>query len=72
MTKSYRVSFRLNAEYDQDLIDRLKQIENRNLSRVLRKIIRENIHKYETDNASDMKKHKIQGQTKAIQWKFPQ
>lgn len=31
-----RISFRLNPEYDQELINRVKSYSNRNLSKILR------------------------------------
>jgi len=54
---NYRVSIRFNSEYDQNLIDKMKQYNNRNLSKVLRAIIREGFN--------NLSKSKIE------KWNFP-
>lgn len=58
MGNSYRTNIRWNPEYDQDVIRRLQAYSNRNLSRELRRIIREHLKYPEkvhalNDNAKD-------------------
>ena len=38
-----RISFKLNREYDTELIQQLEKYKNRNLSQVIRKILRDNL-----------------------------
>ena len=38
-----RISFKLNREYDTELIQQLEKFKNRNLSQVIRKILRDNL-----------------------------
>ena len=58
---NYRVSIRFNSEYDQNLIDKMKQYNNRNLSKVLRAIIREGFNNLSKSNQ----------QSKIEKWNFP-
>lgn len=70
--KSFRINIRWNPEYDQEVINKLKAYSNRNLSKVLRKIIRE--HLTYPDNASsalsDKKVDKI-NKNETVKWNFP-
>ena len=72
-----RISFRLNAEYDQELINRVKSYSNRNLSKTLRKIIREHLQYATLSNElsaplSDTKNKEKQETKKEIpKWNFP-
>jgi hypothetical protein len=43
MDKSFRICVRLNPEYDQPLIEILQTYNNRNLSQIVRKILRDNL-----------------------------
>lgn len=44
MGKSFKISLRFNPEYDQFVINKLQSIkDNRNMSKILRKIIREGL-----------------------------
>lgn len=43
MGNSYRITIRFNPEYDKEIINKLQQYKDRNLSKILRKIIRENL-----------------------------
>jgi len=38
-----RISFKLNREYDTELIKQLEKYKDRNLSQVIRKILRDNL-----------------------------
>jgi len=38
-----RISFKLNREYDTELIQQLEKYKDRNLSQVIRKILRDNL-----------------------------
>ena len=58
---SHRVSIRFNPEYDQDLINKMKQYNNRNLSKILRAMIREGFNKLNQN----------QNQPKIEKWNFP-
>ena len=58
---NYRVSIRFNSEYDQNLIDKMKQYNNRNLSKVLRAIIREGFNNLSKSNQ----------QSRIEKWNFP-
>ena len=50
MGNSYRITIRFNPEYDKEIINKLEQYKNRNLSKILRKLIRENIKNLENCN----------------------
>jgi len=72
-----RISFRLNPEYDQELINRVKSYSNRNLSRILRKILREHLQYATLSNGSSAplseEKNKVIEETKKEipKWNFP-
>jgi len=48
-----RISFRLNPEYDYKLIEILKGYSNRNMSQLIRKILRDNLTSNMSNNASN-------------------
>ena len=48
-----RISFRLNPEYDYKLIEILKGYSDRNMSQLIRKILRDNLISTMSNNASN-------------------
>jgi len=66
--KSYRVTIRFNPEYDQEVINILECLTDRNKSKILRSIIRENI-KVLSDKNINISPSNIT--TKPIVWKIP-
>jgi hypothetical protein len=62
MDKSFRICVRLNPEYDQSLIEILKTYNDRNLSQIIRKILRDNLM---SNTLSDTPKLNI------TKWNFP-
>lgn len=67
-----RISLRLNSEYDDELIKKLELYkDNRNLSKLLRKFIREGFNSM--SDALTQSKEKISDKTeKVIKWpEFP-
>lgn len=77
MGKSYRKTIRFNPEYDESIIKIMEQYKDRNLSQILRKIIRDALlSDNQTNNASDMEKVDINikeeiqtKQEKVIKWR---
>jgi hypothetical protein len=76
MDKNFRISIRFNSEYDYDVIKKLKSYNDRDRSKILRKIIREHLEYNVADNNDDkmadnladkieIKKEKI------VTWNFP-
>lgn len=66
MDKSFRICVRVNPEYDQPLIDILQTYNNRNLSQIVRKILRENLMSDISSNAlSNTPKPNV------TKWNFP-
>lgn len=80
MGDTYRVSIRFNPEYDKTIIETMKTYSSRNLSRELRKIIRENLKSPEkayalSDNKKEQKnmsdKLADKKETTTVKWNFP-
>jgi len=76
---SYRKTIRFNPEYDFDIIEKMKQYTDRNLSKLLRKFIRDGF-KLESATLSALpnKKSDIINQEKKLEtkkeipkWNFP-
>jgi hypothetical protein len=61
--KSFKISLRFNPEYDQEVIKKIESIKgDRNLSRILRKVIRDGLSIIEikqSDALSDKKDHTL-------------
>lgn len=78
MGNSFRVSFRLNPEYDQELIEKIKSYSRRNISKTLRKILREHLQYYNQSNTLFVEKSDItikenkKKKEKVVKWNFPQ
>ena len=74
MGRSYRVTVRFNPEYDDEVIKLLEQYKDRNLSKVLREIIRNNLLSAPLSAKMSDTNHAPEIQTKqdkVIKWNIP-